>query len=260
MSLRSSKTSFTIACVLAASPGLAAAPNLPSTPAVAAPAPVTALREIGHVRAHTRFCQAVYDHAGLSTNTALINDSTISKTADDLTHADLDDNLMAKPRTIVDMQRSYEALMSRTRDAIDETKTLRKLADDAPTPEQKAALVAYADALGGALHRQQIAARDYREFGVYLEAHDPVAWQEHDREMMAANATQPVEFDPHDYVTPYLADLAKAEAVHLNDLHETVLDDEVRAGSSVDAAFGPCATATPDQKEDSPENAGEPSH
>jgi len=144
-----------------------------------------------------------------------------------------------------DLQRSYEALMARSRAAIDESKALRKAADDAPTPEQKAALIAYADALGGAIHRQEILAKDYREFGVFLEANDPVSWQQHDEQLILAHAL-PAPFwdralDARDRVPQPLADLAKAEAVHITESHETIIEDEVRAGNNVDAAFTPCS-------------------
>jgi hypothetical protein len=246
----SCKACFTLACFVFTAAGATAAPPPGGTPAfetsgTATPRPVTALKLIGHTHARTAFCQAVYDHAGMATAAALENDQVISDTSVLLSHADLDENAMAKPKTIYDMQRSYEALMGRAHDAIDESKTLRKLAAEAPTPEQKAALTSYADAIGGALHRQEIVAKDYREFGVYLEAHDQVSWQQHDRDLMTASVTQPrpeeMAQDPRDRVVRPLAELSKLEAIHLTDIHEKVLDDEVHAATHVDDAFGPCA-------------------
>ena len=236
----------TVAASAAPTTGAAASGVAPGS--VGAPVkavPISALKEIGRVRARTAFCQAVYDHGGLATSVALSNDASLAATSDYLSHADLDENAMAKPRAIYDMQRSYEALMGRAHDAIDETKALRKLADDAPTAAQKAALVAYADAVGGALHRQEIVAKEYRQFGVYLEAHEPVSWQQHNFDLSMAAATEPrpeqMATDPRDRVTPLLADLSKLEAVHITDIHGKVLDDEARAATQVDAAFGPCA-------------------
>jgi hypothetical protein len=203
------------------------------------------LREIGRVHARTIFCKEVYERAELATSAALINDATIESTSDYLEKADLDENAMAKPKAILDMQRSYEPLMGRAHDAIDESKTLRKLAADAPTPEPKAALIAYADAICGALHRQEIVAKDYREFAVYLEAHEPVSRQQHDRDLAAATVTIARPYgmaqDPRDRVPQPLADLAKLEATHLTEIRQKVISDEVRAAGTVHAGFGPCA-------------------
>jgi hypothetical protein len=248
MRARSSTACLTVACFILGASGAAAAPKADAAPAAGASAtsaPVTALKQIGRVRARTVFCQTVLDHARITTAAALDNDSVIAETSVYLSRADLDENAMAKPKAVWDLQRSYEALMGRAHDAIDETKALRKAADDAPTPEQKAALIEYADAIGGALHRQEIVAKDYREFAVFLEANDPVSWQQHDRDLIAASVFPMLPWnramDPRDRVPAQLADLAKAEAVHLTDIHERVIEDEVHAGTSVDAALGPCA-------------------
>jgi hypothetical protein len=221
-----------------------AASGAPLNTTETTPAALTTLKEIGHVHAQTAFCQAVYDHAGASTSTALAADASLASTAQYLTKADLDENAMAKPKAIYDIQRSYEALMAETKDAIEESKALRKLAADAPTPEQKAALITYADAIGGALHRQQLIGRDYRAFGVYLEAHDPVPWQDHDYDLSMATVKMPrpeeMAQDPRDRVATPLAQLSKEEAIHMADSEQQVLADEVHAASTVDAAFGPC--------------------
>ncbi|MBD5654127.1 MAG: hypothetical protein IAI50_02970, partial [Candidatus Eremiobacteraeota bacterium] len=260
MVVRSSQALLTVACVML---GCSSAFAAPATVASAAPDPVARaaalapLREIGHVHARTAFCQAVFDRGGLATATALNNDASLAATSQYLSHVDLDDNALNKPKAVSDMQRTYAALMAYARDAIDESKALRKLADDAPTPEQKAALIAYADAIGGALHRQELVASDYRRFAVYLEAHQPVSSQQQDHENVTATVSQPrpgdynlntpagwrpdnwapvtgtegtqfpampAEFDvrpgdPRWHVTPRLTDLAKDEAAHLTEIH-----------------------------------------
>jgi hypothetical protein len=286
MVVRSSRTLLTVACVmLGCSNALAA----PAPVASAAPDPVVQaealapLREIGRVRARTTFCQAVFDRGGLATLTALNNDASLAATSRYLSHVELDDNAFNKPKAVADMQRTYEALMRQAHDAIDESQALRRLADEAPTPEQKAALIAYADAIGGALHRQERVASDYRRFAVYLEAHQPVSWQQQDHENVTATVSpprpgdfnlktpggwqaddwapatgtegtqypaMPAEFDvrpgdPRSHVTPRLTDLAKEEAAHLTDIHSNIMDDETHAASTVSAAFGPCSPDAP---------------
>jgi|GEM_PF-3371232 len=273
-----SKALIAAACVTFGCTAALAAPDGAASPAPevsAAPSPLGPLREIGRVHAQTAFCQAVYDRGGLATSAALDNDASLAQTSAYLSHVELDDNALNKPKAVVEMHQTYEALMGRARSAIDVSKSLRKLADDAPTPEQKAALIAYANAIGGALHRQELVAADYLRFAVYVEAHQPVTWQQQEHEQIAASLSPPhpgdyqlhmptswqpsdpalgeslaypqmpgdfnFSQDPRDHVTPRLSDLAKAESAHLTDEHGKVAGDELQAATAVPAAFGPCA-------------------
>ena len=208
---------------------------------------MAALKEIGHATARTAFCQAVLEHAAHATTATLDNDVALVAVSDALTHANLDENAMAKPKMTYELQQRYETFMARSKDAVVEFKGLAALAKEAPTAEQMTALTAYANALGGALHRQELVAGEFIRFGAFLEAHDPVSWQEHDRDLVRAAITQPrpeeMATDPRDRVPARLTDLAKAEATHLTERHEHAIDDEVRASSSVAAAFDPCSAA-----------------
>jgi len=274
-----SKALIAAACVSLGCSAALAAPTgnaSPAPEAATAPSPLAPLREIGRVHAQTAFCQAVYDRGGLATAAALDNDAALAQTSDYLSHTELDDNALNKPKAVYTMHEMYESLMGRARTAIDVSKALRKLADEAPTPEQKAALIAYADAIGGALHRQELVAGDYIRFAVYLEAHQPVTWQQQEYEQISASispprpgdyqVSEPTEWHPQedslgesslypempgvnfstdarDHVTPRLTDLAKSEATHLTERHAKVVDDETHAAATVQAAFGPCAPA-----------------
>lgn len=226
-------------------PTVAAEPTAPTTAAATERAnAVAALKEIGHTAARTAFCQTVLDHAARATTVALENDSALAAVSDALAHTDLDENAMAKPKMTYELQRRYEALMARTKEAVNEFKALATIANQAPTLEQKTALAAYSDALGGALHRQELVAGEFIRFGAFLEAHAPVSWQQHDRDMVRAAITQPrpeeMATDPRDRVPARLTDLAKAEATHLDERHESVFADEIRAAAHVDRAFRQC--------------------
>ncbi len=212
----------------------------------AAPAPAAhALKEIGRVHVQTRFCKEAYDRGALATSSALLDDAELDATARFLDTVDLDDNKLAKPSTIADLQKRYQVLMARAGAAIDETKALRQLADAAPAPEQKVALIDYANALGGALHRQMLVAEYYRRFAMYLEVHEPVSWQERDRALFYAARTPPGPMersgDPRDRVPPTLTEVARFASSEVTTRHERAVGDELRAAQTAQAAFGPCS-------------------
>ena len=217
-----------------------------NTPAPAASAAAKPLREIGRVHARTAFCQAVYDRAGLATSTALDNDASFDQTTRYLNTVELDEDRLGKPRAIFTLQQSYAAIMAASHDAIEQTKALRGLAAQAPTPEQSAALIAYAQALGGAIHRQELVAEYYRRFVQYLETHERVSWQQHNEELFYAARLPlgPFEHsaDPRDRVTPLLTEIARSEAANVTERREKVTSDEIGASAQIDAAFGPCAS------------------
>jgi len=203
------------------------------------------LKEIGRVHVQTPFCKDVFDRGSLATSSALLNDAELDATAHFLDTVELDDNQLAKPTTITDLQKRYQVLMARAGAAIDETKALRQLADAAPAPDQKAALTDYANALGGALHRQMLVAEYYRRFAMYLEVHEPVSWQERDRALFYAARTPPGPMersgDPRDRVPPTLTEVARFASSEITTRHERAVGDELHAAQTAQAAFGPCS-------------------
>lgn len=224
-----------------------------TAPVRAAPAPETAstaaplagaLKEIGRVRAQTTFCRAVLERAGIATNVALQNDATLDDTARYLETVDLDDNKLAKPQAILGLQRRYAAISTSVSGAIEASERLRDLASTAPTATQRDALVAYANAIGGTLHREREVASSFRRFAMYLETHEPIAWQAQNEALFYAARTPAGPFDhggnPHDRVPPTLTEVARQEASHMREQREPEIADEIRASVAVPAAFDPC--------------------
>lgn len=246
MSGSSPKFVFALACLGLGSASANAAPTLGKAP-IPAPTAASPLKEIGRVHARTAFCQAVYDRGSVSTSAALDNDVTLATTSQYLDSVELDENKLGKPNAEFELQRRYAQIMNEAQDAIEETKSLRQLAEQAPTPEQKAAIVAYADALGGALHRQQLVAEYFRRFVMYLQTHEAVPWQQRNEELFYAARTPMGPFehsaDPRDRVTPMLTEVARSESLQITDRHQAVTSDEAHAAAKYDAAFGPCAPA-----------------
>ncbi len=232
-----------LACGVAdAGPPSAAAPEHSAT---SSPAPAgSPLRLIGRVHAKTAFCQEVYDHGGVATAAALQGDADLDDDVAWLNSVDLDSTELARQHGIAELLKRFVTLRARARVAIGETQTLRTLAASAPTLEQKGALVAYANAVGGALHRQEVLAEAISRFMIYVNAHPTVSQQQRDEDYLKASYTPlgPFEHsaDPRDRVPPTLSEVARSASAELAVRRAPERDDEVRAGDQVAAGFTPC--------------------
>lgn len=228
--------------VLGANPARAA--TMPSPPPSPGSALAGTLKDIGRVRAQTTFCRDVLDGAGAATNVALENDATLDDTAHFLGHVDLDENKLAKPQAVVELQKRYATISTSAQAAIGQAKRLEGLAATAPTTAQRDALVVYANAIGGALHRQQLLAASFRRFAMYLETHEQVAWQQHNEDLFYAARTPAGPFDhggdPHERVAPLLSEIARQVSAQIEESRQPVTTDEIRASTVVAPAFDPC--------------------
>ncbi len=218
----------------------------PERTAVATPAPSSSpLRLIGRVHARTAFCQQVYDHGGLATAEALHGDADIDDDLQWLNTTDLDATELARQHGLAELWKRFTTLRSRARAAVDETKALRDVAASAPTAEQKDALIAYANALGGALHRQMVLAEAISRFMLYVNVHPAVSQQQRDEDYLAASYTPlgPWEHsaDPRDRVPPTLTEMARSAAAELAVRRVPELGDESRAAEQAAAGFTPCS-------------------
>ncbi len=228
---------FALAAALASSAFAAPSPA-PTTPA-------GPLREIGRVHAKTTFCQTIYDHGGLATSAALAGDTDLDDDLHWLSVVDLDSTELAKQRGLLELSKRYTTLHGRARYAIDEAKALRAAAINAPTVEQRSALIAYADALGGALHRQMVLADAISRLTNYVQVHQPVSDWQRDEDMIVASYAPRGLFehslDPRDRVPQTLSETAKGASIELTDRRAPELGDEARAAENADAAFAACA-------------------
>lgn len=199
---------------------------------------------IGRVHARTAFCQQVYDHGGLATASTLHGDADIDDDLQWLNTTDLDATELARQHGIAELSKRFTTLRSRARAAVDETKALRDVAESAPTAQQKDALVAYANALGGALHRQMVLAEAISRFMMYVNLHPAVSQQQRDEDYIAASYTPlgPWEHsaDPRDRVPPTLTEMARSAAAELAVRRAPELGDESRAADQAEAGFTPC--------------------
>jgi hypothetical protein len=130
----------------------------------ASPAPAASsepLKEIGRVRALSP-CNAIVNHANDAISRTLQNDRALTVLTGSLRYTDLDtEQNAAKRRHSIDV---FYRLIGAIKANADQIKTKSKqLRDDAAAssdPDRKAELNAFADALAGALDRQQRAANE----------------------------------------------------------------------------------------------------
>ena len=214
---------------------------------IAVPGPTVSpspLRVIGRVHAKTKFCQAIYDHGRLATTSALQGDADLDDDVHWLAGVDLDSSEIAREHGLLEFSKRYVDLGERARAAIEETKALRAVAKRAPTPEQQAALITYADALGGALHRQTLLADALGRVMMNVQQRPAITQDQRDEDLLAAAFTPrgPFEhsWDPRNRVPETLSEMAHAASIELTNRRVSETDDETRAAMSADAAFSPC--------------------
>lgn len=225
----------------------AAAQDGPSVPVPAAsvnPTTSSPLRLIGRVHAKTAFCRQVLDSGGLATAAALEGDGDIVDDVRYLSKTDLDSSELARDHAVAELAQRFTTLHTRALAAVKQAKALRDASGSAPTSEQKSALVAYADALSTALHRQLELANALAGFTVVGEAHQTVTEQEHDLDYSRTIYTRlgPWEHsaDPRDRNPGTFTQMARNAASALDKQRVQEREDEARAAEWADAGFSPC--------------------
>ena len=161
------------------SPGVsfAAAP-----PPVSAAAPATTLKVIANVRSTSR-CAEIVTHANSAIGAALNNDVQLQQLITRLRAVNLDDGNPIHRRNGLDALGEFaKNLTKQSRSADDEVKRLRALAEKSTDPQEKAELKAFADALGGALWRQQKVARDLNGYLAAVDFQDMATFTEGQQE------------------------------------------------------------------------------
>lgn len=153
------------AAALIATTGVVPSPTPSPAPRSVAPAQ---LKTIATVRSTPR-CTDIMQNTNAAIGDALRNDRAIVRTIAQVRAAPLDDNNQLHYQNAVQqMLDSASKMTTAARAGDDNVKRLRLVAQQTKDPKDKAALLAFADQLGGALWRQQEVARDLAGFGVYL--------------------------------------------------------------------------------------------
>ena len=180
------------------------------------------------------YCTAFAAHANAAIDSAVHSDAALSAAvgalrSDALGHDDLQ-RVGAEHR----LSALADKIYGNYRSGMREVDRLRELAKTAPTEDQKSALKASADALGGALYRQHLIQRDLDGFVAYLQTSDMRASSPDDRsdlQGLAPDFGSNFPRVPDTAESPILANIpGQPDAGRL--AGEESLDDDVRMSLS----------------------------
>ena len=130
-------------------------------PAPSSSAPPTPLTEIGRVRALPA-CVPIVAHANGAITQALEGDRALAIITTNLHNTDFDKLNSLQRRNAIDALLKQAGEIRKASKAADgEVKRLREFALNSPDPQRKVELKTFADALGGAIYRQQKAATEF---------------------------------------------------------------------------------------------------
>ena len=240
----------TLLTLAADMPAPAPAPT-PSTASSPIAGSAETLREIGRVRATTPFCHGLIENAIRAVAIETENGRRLGALEDSLRVVDLDKSQIAKARGTHDLTKRYVDLRAAAVEGDGLMKQFRKDAKMAPDDEQRASLVAFADSVDGALHRQKTLADDVGRLVAYLDTHDPIDKDAHDALvfnaiLLESDARFPhTRFDPRDFgpfatVPDSLSTTVKNAADELVNRAAPIAGDEENAAARIDAAFAHC--------------------
>jgi hypothetical protein len=229
----------------------AVTPSAPTSMPSSSPAP---LKEIGHVRATTPFCQGLLPDAVDAVEIETANDEKLDAVYGAMRTADFDSSRLAKFKSTHAMTERYVALRAAAIAGIDEVKRLRANAQAATGDDQRKALTDFADALGGALNRQKVLADDLGRFIAYLDSHESLSKEDRDALVFQAMidqsnslnyqtrqvSMQNYAMSPLDKVPPLLSTVAKDGADDLQQRARPIAMDEKKASDLIDPAFAGC--------------------
>jgi len=217
------------------------------TPAASSAARPTPLTEIGRVRALPA-CVPIVTHANGAITDALENDRTFSVITTNLRGTDFDKlNVIQRRNVLESMLRQAEAIAKAAKAGDAEVKRLREYAVNSPDPKRKEELKTFADALGGAIVRQQKAAVEIQRDVLIMRSRDDAQEMKekiHDDDINTAmtqrmGLTTPRPLRPTPSPDPEYDRHYKYLATKLDLLNEAILRDEgIAADHSIAATSG----------------------
>jgi len=209
-------------------------------PTPQASAPAQPLKEIGHVFS-SGTCTAIVVRANSAIGATLRNDQTVLIAIDTLRHVDLDTtNVIQKRKGMASIARLADDLRVSSGDATAQIKKLRELAAASKDPVRKQDLNDFADALGGALKRQQRIGTDLGRMLSVINGRDARA--EAQQDIMQANpyAIRPGGIFDSDFSTTNYNAMALAAANEVQNRTLSIAADESKAAEHVVGAVNGC--------------------
>jgi uncharacterized protein YdcH (DUF465 family) len=223
---------------------LAAADPAPAASSAPRPTPLT---EIGRVRALPA-CVPIVAHANGAITQALDNDRTLAVLTTNLHNTNFDKlNFMQRKNAIDALMKQAEAMRVASSAGDVEVKKLREYAANSADPKRKEELKTFADALGGAIYRQEKAAVELqRDVGIMRGRDDAVDMKERinsdafDSNIARQNGmSTPRPLRPTPSPDPQYDKHYKVLAEKLDQLNEAIMRDEgVAADHSIAATSG----------------------
>lgn len=210
------------------------------TPQASAQAAAQPLKELGHVYS-SGSCTAIVVRANSAIGAALRNDQTVMMTIDTLRHVDLDTtNVVQKRKGMASIARLAQDLRSSSNDANAQIKKLRELAAQSTDPVRKEDLKEFADALSGALARQDRIGKDLGRMLAVIDGRDARA--EAQADIMQANpyAIKPGWAFDDNFSTNHYNAMALAAADEVQNRTLSIAADESKAAEHVVGAVNGC--------------------
>ena len=217
------------------------------TPAPTGAAGPTPLKEIGRVRALPA-CVPIVAHANGAINEALENDRTLAVLSTNLHNTDYDKlNFIQRRNAVETMLRNAEAIAKAAKAGDAEVKRLREYAVNSPDPKRKEELKTFADALGGALYRQQKAAVELQRDVAIMRGREVALDAKETRDQVGpvqrtglpSNLFTPPPLRPTPSPDPKYDAHFKVLAVKMDELNQGILRDEgIAADHSIAATSG----------------------
>ncbi|MGH7716574.1 MAG: hypothetical protein ACREML_11330 [Vulcanimicrobiaceae bacterium] len=227
--------SLILAVVLAQA--AAPAPSPASTPEPSASA--SSLREIGHVYSNGA-CTAIATRANSAISAALRNDQTVVMMVSALRTVDLDtSNRINKINGLKQLEHYAEDVRLSAMQATAQVKRLHDLANESTDPVRKEELKQLADALGGALGRQQKMGRDLQGMLVRIAGRDSAA-EIYQTMEQHPDMVPPWNWADVDYHTSVYNKMAVREANWLEIQTPLINGDEAKAADHVVGAVNGC--------------------
>jgi hypothetical protein len=206
------------------------------------------LREIGRVRAVTPFCRAVVDASTNAVNFAFEGDARIALLISSLTKIDLDTSELKKQAGLVEMRQRYDDLQRVTAQGDKQVKDLRVKINASTDPQERAKLLAFANAIGGAIGRQRQLFKDYGQILATAEdmprSPNPMYMpsMDHSDQRQQNAMTSPGG----------LSSYVRGNVLRLETKLTDITADEAAAGERATPAFERCASALPDDSSPAP--------
>jgi hypothetical protein len=200
------------------------------------------LKEIGRVTTNA-MCTGIVMRANSAISAALRNDQTLTLAVATLRHVDLDThNEIDKQRGMREIDKVAAELRISAGNADGQIKKLREMSQQATDPVRKAELKAFADALGGALFKQNQIGNDLQRMVVIMDGRDARAQAHADmmtilpqHSVLWQNAENKGVFDTHNY-----NQLASDAAKDVESRTLAISADESKAANHIVGAVNGC--------------------